>query len=299
MKKKIIVGSRDSKLAVLQTQLVMDMIKESNPNMELELVTMKTTGDRILNKTLDKIGGKGLFVKELDQALMEKSVDVTVHSLKDLPMDVNPNLPLLAFIKRGNPFDCLVMPTDVDIAQMDETLPMGSSSGRRNTQLGDLFSHMKTAPVRGNVITRLEKLDRGDFSSLILARAGLERLGLGNRISKTFTVDEMIPAAGQGILVVQGRLGEDYSWLKDVDNKEARISAMCERAFVRTLDGGCTSPIGAYAQIKSDQTILLHGFYKNVDTGKYGRMSDMANMKQWESLAVNLANKLKEKVDNE
>lgn len=300
MKKKIIVGSRDSKLAVMQTELVMNLIKEVNPDVEMELVTMKTTGDKILNKTLDKIGGKGLFVKELDQALLEKSVDITIHSLKDLPMEVNPELPLLAFVKRGNPFDCLVMPENTEIEQMERKLPIGSSSGRRNTQLKDLYSHMKTAPVRGNVITRLEKLDRGDFSSLILARAGLERIGLESRISKTFTVDEMIPAAGQGILVIQGRKGEDYSWLEAVDNRESRIAALCERAFVRTLDGGCTSPIGAFAEInEKENSILLHGFYKNVETGRYGRMSESAALNQWESLAVTLAEKLKEKIDNE
>lgn len=298
MKKKIVVGSRDSKLAVAQTQLVMDLIKEANPEMELELVTMKTTGDKILNKTLDKIGGKGLFVKELDQALTEKKVDITVHSLKDLPMEVDENLPLLAFVKRGNPFDCLVMSKGKNLDEIDRNLPVGSSSGRRNTQLGDLMAQVKTAPVRGNVITRLEKLDRGDFSCLILARAGLERIGLDNRISKTFTVDEMIPAAGQGILVVQGRKGEDYSWLEPVDNKEARVAAMTERAFVRTLDGGCTSPIGAYAKIDGN-VIELNGFYQNIETGNYGRMTARDNISQWESLAVNTAMRLKEKIDNE
>ena len=298
MKKKIIVGSRDSKLAVAQTRLVMDLIQNANPNLELELVTMKTTGDKILDKTLDKIGGKGLFVKELDQALIEKRVDITVHSLKDLPMEVSEDLPLLAFVERGNPFDCLVMANEKPLNQMDKNLPVGSSSGRRNTQLGELLENVKTAPVRGNVITRLEKLDRGDFSCLILARAGLERIQLDNRITKTFTVDEMIPAAGQGILVVQGRKYEDYSWLEPVDNKESRLAALCERAFVRQLDGGCTSPIGAYAKLEGD-TLVLNGFYQNVETGNYGRMTSKGKAEQWESLAIDTAVKLKEKIDNE
>ena len=298
MKRKIIVGSRDSKLAVAQTRLVIDLIQEANPELELELVTMKTTGDKILDKTLDKIGGKGLFVKVLDQALLDKRVDITVHSLKDLPMEVSDELPLLAFAKRGNPFDCLVMANEKKLGEMDKNLPVGSSSGRRNTQLLDLMEKVETAPVRGNVITRLEKLDRGDFSCLILARAGLERIGLDGRITKTFTVDEMIPAAGQGILVVQGRKNEDYSWLEPVDNKEARIAAMCERAFVRTLDGGCTSPIGAYAELKDDQ-LVLHGFYQNVETGHYGKMTAVDQVNQWERLAVETATKLKEKIDNE
>lgn len=298
MKKKIIVGSRDSKLAVAQTRLVMDLIQEANPELELELVTMKTTGDKILDKTLDKIGGKGLFVKELDQALVEEKVDITVHSLKDLPMEVSDDLPLLAFVERGNPFDCLVVANGKELAEMDRNLPVGSSSGRRNTQLMDMVKDVETAPVRGNIITRLEKLDRGDFSCLILARAGLERIGLDGRITKTFTVDEMIPAAGQGILVVQGRKNEDYSWLEPVDNKEARVAAMCERAFVRTLDGGCSSPIGAYAELVEGE-LVLNGFYQNVETGKYGRMTAKGQAEQWESLAVSTAEKLKEKIDNE
>lgn len=300
MKKKIVVGSRDSKLAVMQTEIVMDMIRKANPDLDLELVTMKTTGDKILNKTLDKIGGKGLFVKELDQALIEKKVDITVHSLKDLPMEIDPELPLLAFAKRGNPFDCLVMPDGIELDQINKELPIGSSSGRRNTQLKEMFSQIKTAPVRGNVITRLEKLDRGEYASIILARAGLERIGLENRISKTFTIDEMIPAAGQGILVIQGRKDEDYSWLESVDDKTARISALCERAFVKTLDGGCTSPIGAFAEVNWEKNnILLHGFYQDVETGNYGRMSDVGEVEHWESLAIDLANKLKEKVADE
>ena len=302
MKRKIIVGSRDSKLAVAQTKLVMDLIEKANPNITLELVTMKTTGDKILNKTLDKIGGKGLFVKELDQALEEKSVDITVHSLKDLPMEVNPNLPLLAFIKRGNPFDCLVMAKDTEIENIDENLPIGSSSGRRNTQLKEIFSNMDTKPIRGNVITRLEKLDKGEYSSLILARAGLERIGLLDRVSKTFTVDEMIPAAGQGILVVQGRKGEDYDFLKAVDHRESRIAALCERAFVRTLDGGCSAPIGAYSYIEENacqEKIVIHGFYENVKTGKYGSMKIKGPVLEYEKLAISLAEMLREKVDNE
>ena len=302
MKKKIIVGSRDSKLAVAQTRLVMNLIKKTNPHMELELVTMKTTGDKILNKTLDKIGGKGLFVKELDQALLEKSVDITVHSLKDLPMEVNQELPLLAFVKRGNPFDCLVMPKNQKIEEMNRNLPIGSSSGRRNTQLGELYEGMSTEPIRGNVITRLEKLDKGKYASLILARAGLERIGLEGRIAKTFTVDEMIPAAGQGILVIQGRKGEDYSFLEKVDHRETRACALAERNFVRTLDGGCSAPIGAYSYVETEggrENIVIHGFYQDVKTGKYGKMMAKGDISQGESLAVDLAKKLKEKVEHE
>ena len=298
MRKKIIVGSRDSRLAVAQTKLVMEKIKQADPELELELVTMKTTGDKILDKTLDKIGGKGLFVKELDKALIDRKVDITVHSLKDMPMEVNPDLPLLAFAERGNPYDCIVLPENVPSEEIRMDLPVGSSSGRRNTQLKDIIKGIKQAPVRGNVITRLEKLDRGDFSALILARAGLERIGLENRISRTFTEDEMVPAAGQGILVIQGRKDEDYSWLMPADHKETRIAALCERAFVTTLDGGCSAPIGAFAKIR-DNRLVLTGFYENTETGKYGKLTGESDIDEYEKLGVSLAHKIKEKVDNE
>lgn len=297
-KKKIIVGSRESKLAVMQTRLVMDEIQRNHPELQLELVTMKTTGDIILDKTLDKVGGKGLFVKELDKALMDKRVDITIHSLKDMPMEVSDELPLLAFFKRGNPYDALVLPKGVDEKDMNMTLPVGSSSGRRNIQLGEIFENYQSKSVRGNVLTRLEKLDSGEYGSLILAHAGLDRLGLEERISRTFTHEEMIPAAGQGILVVQGRAGEDYSYLDCINDKRTEKEALAERAFVRTLDGGCSSPIGAFAQVDKD-TINIYGLYVNVDTGKYKKGSISGDVNDGEKLAVNLAKALKEEVDND
>lgn len=258
--RKIRVGSRESKLAVIQSQLVMDCIKKNHPEIELELITMKTTGDKILDKTLDKIGGKGLFVKELDKALLNKKIDIAVHSLKDMPMEVKEELPIIAFSKREDPRDVLILPKG--IKELNPNLPIGCSSLRRTLQMKKLYPNIEVAPIRGNVITRLAKLDAGEYSALVLAAAGIKRLGLEERITKIFTIEEMLPAAGQGIMAIQGRIGEDYSFLDCVNDLEAEISADCERAFVRELDGGCTSPIAAFSTIEKNM-VTLHCMYED------------------------------------
>ena len=198
--RKIIIGSRESKLAVVQSEMVKKAIEDSHEDIEVEIYTMKTTGDKILDRTLDKIGGKGLFVKELDKALLDRKTDISVHSLKDMPMEVPKELPLLAFSKREDPRDVLVLPQGVHT--LDKTKPIGCSSLRRILQLKELYPDMECKSVRGNVQTRLKKLDSGEYSALILAAAGLKRLGLEARISRYFQPEEMIPAAGQGILAV-------------------------------------------------------------------------------------------------
>ena len=174
-KSKIIIGSRESKLAVLQSEMVRDYIKEKNPEMEVEILTMKTTGDIILDRTLDKVGGKGLFVKELDKALMDGRSILSVHSLKDMPMEVPEELPLLAFSRREDPRDVLVLPEGV--SELDKSKPLGCSSLRRTLQLKKLYPDMEVKSIRGNLQTRLEKLDNGDYAGLVLAAAGLKRLG--------------------------------------------------------------------------------------------------------------------------
>ncbi|MDE7244122.1 MAG: hydroxymethylbilane synthase, partial [Oscillospiraceae bacterium] len=174
---KLIIGSRASRLAVIQSQLVMDAISGAHPDIEPELLTLKTTGDRILDRPLDKIGGKGLFVRELDAALREGRADLAVHSCKDLPADIPADLPLCAFTRREDPRDALVLPAGKD--RLDG--PIGCSSLRRRLQLEALFPGVPTIPVRGNVLTRLEELDNGEFGALVLAAAGLRRLGLEGR----------------------------------------------------------------------------------------------------------------------
>ena len=291
--RKIRIGSRESKLAVIQSEMIMDLIRQAHPEIRLELVTMKTTGDMILDRSLDKVGGKGLFVKELDQALRDHRIDIAVHSLKDMPMDTPEDLPLLAFSKREDPRDALVLPQAED--ENHSGKPVGSSSARRNLQLRRLFDDPQTASVRGNVLTRLSKLDRGDYSALVLAYAGLKRLGLEDRISRVFDPADMIPAAGQGIMVVQGRAGENYDYLDCVNDKKSEVEALTERAFVRALDGGCSSPIAAFAQADEEEVRLIGLYYKEEEddyvTGEIsGRCQD------GESLGRKLALQLKAEV---
>ena len=258
----ITVGSRESKLAVIQSQMVMDCIAKYHPEIELKLTTMKTTGDIILDRTLDKIGGKGLFVKELDAALLDGRADITVHSSKDLPMEISEDLPLVAFSRRADPRDVLVLPegkTEIDFSK-----PIGCSSLRRQLQLKKLFPQAELAPIRGNVITRLSKLDRGDFGALVLAGAGLKRLGLDVRISRYFDTEEILPAAGQAILAVQARKGFDTSFLQEFNDADAEVCLTAERSFVRTLDGGCSSPVAAYATVEGDR-VTLKGMYVTDD----------------------------------
>ena len=291
MNKRIVrIGSRDSKLAVMQTELMIHAVTKYHPEIQFELVTMKTTGDIILNQTLDKIGGKGLFVKELDIALAEGRIDCCVHSLKDMPMEENPDFPITALPKRGDPRDVLVLPQMQHFENI--TAQIGSSSFRRQIQLKKLFPSCHCLPVRGNIITRLQKLDCGEFSSLVLAGAGLQRVGLSERIIRYFSTDEMIPAAGQGILAVQSRKNEDVSFLSCIHNKESEYAALAERAFVRTLDGGCSSPIAAYAQIHGTE-LKLTGLYAKEHQWEYIIDSVIGNTDNAVQLGEQLAQTMK------
>lgn len=264
--RKIVVGSRASALAVAQSMTVVDFLRDALPGVEIRLLTLKTTGDRILNRTLDRVGGKGLFVKELDEALQDGRADLTVHSLKDVPAEIPPSLPLLGFSRREDARDALVLPDGVQAR--NPALPIGSASPRRQLQLRTLFPGCEVRPVRGNVQTRLRKLDAGEFGALVLAAAGLKRLGLESRVSRYFTTAEMIPAAGQGILAVQGRAGEDYSYLDAYFDPDVRAAATCERAFVAELDGGCTSPVCAFACVDAGK-LHLRGLYYEEHAGRY------------------------------
>ena len=205
-------------------------------------MTMKTTGDKILDKALDKIGGKGLFVKELDRALREGRIDISVHSLKDMPMQTPEDLPLLAYAKRGKSLRLPGAARRRDRVGTRPSRPAAPGTGGASSCRG-CMGRCRSRASAGNIHTRLQKLDSGEYGALILACAGLERVGLQRRIHHVFSLDEMIPSAGQGILSVQGRAGEDYSWLKETDDFVSRTEALAERAFVRELDGGCSSPI--------------------------------------------------------
>ena len=288
---KLRIGSRESHLAMIQSQIVMEQIAAAEPEAELELVTMKTTGDKMLDKTLDKIGGKGLFVRELDQALRDGRADFTVHSLKDMPMQVPEDLPLAAFSSREDPRDVLVLPEGA--TELDKSKPIGCSSRRRQLQLKLLFPDMDIQPVRGNVQTRLAKLEAGQFSALVLAAAGLKRLGLEGRISRYFTTEEILPAAGQGILVVQTRRGMDTQCLRLVQDEKTACCAKAERAFVRALDGGCSSPVAAHA-VAEGEKLTLTGFYVSEDERIQRKGSISGGVTEAETLGSTLARILKE-----
>lgn len=285
---KVKIGSRESKLAVEQSNIVMRQLKEKYMNMDIELVTMKTTGDIILNKTLDKIGGKGLFIKELDKALIENKTDISVHSLKDMPMDIDENLPIIAYLKRENPLDVLILPKGTNTIDINK--PIGTSSKRRTFQLKKIYKDYNFKSIRGNILTRLEKLDSGEYSALVLAYAGIKRLNLEHRIHKIFTSDEIIPACCQGIIAIQGKKGQDYSYLEFLNDKYSEYEAKCERSFVRELNGGCSLPISAFATIENN-TIKLKGFY--ADDNNYIIKEKIGNIEDYEKVGIDLAKNFK------
>ncbi|MEG0107419.1 MAG: hydroxymethylbilane synthase [Lachnospiraceae bacterium] len=290
MKNIIRIGSRDSQLAVIQAEIVRNTIKRVHPELKIEIVTMKTTGDLILDRNLDQIGGKGLFVKELDQALMDGRIDISVHSLKDMPMEISEELPILAYTKRDDPRDILLYKPGT------ESIPargvIGTSSNRRTLQLQKIFPSCTFPGIRGNIQTRLKKLEEEPYDGIVLAAAGIRRLGMHSHSSRIFKVTEILPSAGQGILAVQGRREEDDSYLQCVMHPESTIAAKAERRFVQALNGGCSSPIAAYAEV-SGQEIRLTGLYYD-ETAKQSVIETMiGETSHCEQIGEALARQLK------
>ena len=266
MQSVIKIGSRESQLAVRQAEIIRDQIMSFDPGITVEIITMKTTGDKILDKSLEKIGGKGLFVKELDRALMDGRIDIAVHSLKDMPMEENPDLPILAYGRREDPRDVILYRPGLE--ELPEQAVIGTSSRRRMIQMEKLYPGCTFRGIRGNVQTRMRKLETEGYDATLLAAAGLNRLGMEHMISRYFSVDEMIPAAGQGILAVQGRKGEQYGWTDKIDIPQSRAAAIAERQFIRVTGGDCTSPCAAHAQVSGNE-LKLTGLYYNEDTEEY------------------------------
>jgi len=292
--KKLVVGSRESRLAMVQSQSLVDHLRANCPQVAVALETMKTTGDVILDKTLDKVGGKGLFVKELDAALLDRRIDLAVHCVKDMPMDLQPGTAILCWSRREDPRDALVLPEGAKALGARPVI--GTSSLRRSIQIKKLYPNCEIRPVRGNVLTRLKKLDSGEFDALVLAAAGLKRLGLEGRVSRYFEPDEIIPAAGQGILAVQGRAGEEYPELCGFADRAAGLCALCERAFVRELDGGCTSPVCAHATLNGER-LAVRALYWNPETGEARIGTDSGAAAEAEQIGVRLARRLRGEVD--
>ena len=286
-------GSRKSALALAQTHMVMDAIAKAHPDYRLELVPMVTTGDinmKPFSEATDKFGIKGLFTQELEEALLDGRIDVAVHSLKDVPAVQDERLPLIAYFQREDPRDALVLP-EGDAKMQGKVI--GCSSARRRLQLLDLFGNDEVIlPVRGNVNTRLRKLDERQFSALTLAAAGLKRLKLGSRIYRYFSTREIIPAPGQGILACQGRAGGEYAeWIESIHDPLSTDCATAERTFSITLGGGCASPVGAYAEISGNE-MRLTGFFADESRGIKLRNSITGTREDARGLGERLAEKI-------
>jgi hydroxymethylbilane synthase len=235
-----------------------------------------------------------LFVKELEQALANGDIDIAVHSYKDMPYEETDGLAVVALSRREAPFDALVLPEGA--AGMDGEKPVGSSSLRRTIQFNRLFSGFEIKPIRGNIPTRLSKLDNGEYSALILAEAGLNRLSLQKRIYRVFTAEEMIPSASQGIIAVQGRRGESCAFLDSFHNRESEIISKAERQYLKTLGGGCASPAAVYGRLHNNQ-LLVTGMYAGASgNAEIGKIQGDAN--KAELLGETLAKQLIERYKN-
>lgn len=291
MRSFVRIGSRESILAVRQAEIIRERILAYDPEISVEIVTMKTTGDKILDKSLEKIGGKGLFVKELDRALLDGRIDIAVHSLKDVPMEVNPDLPLLAYSRREDPRDVLILRRGLD--RLPENAVVGTSSRRRALQMSKLFPGCTFRGIRGNVHTRMRKLEEEGYDATLLAAAGLKRLGMEHVIGRYFSTEEMIPAAGQGILAVQGRRGETFGWIPALDDPAGRAAACAERQFIRTCGGGCTSPSAAYAEVSGGE-LRIRGLYYDENSGEYREGELCADISRAEQAGEALARRLME-----
>ena len=294
MQSVIKIGSRESQLAVKQAEIIRDQIMSSDPDISVEIIAMKTTGDKILDKSLAKIGGKGLFVKELDRALMDGRIDIAVHSLKDMPMEENPELPILAYGKREDPRDVILYRSGLEA--LPEQAVIGTSSRRRMLQMERLYPGCIFRGIRGNVQTRMRKLETEEYDGTLLAAAGLKRLGMEQVISRYLSVDEMIPAAGQGILAVQGRKGDVHRWIDSIDVRESRAAALAERQFIRVTGGDCTSPCAAHAQVSGNE-LKLTGLYYNEDTEEYSVDVIVADLSKARQAGETLAERMMKKYE--
>jgi hydroxymethylbilane synthase len=266
------IGTRKSPLAMWQAEWVRDRLAEAHPGLAIELCRMETQGDKILDSALSKIGDKGLFTREIERALLDGEVDLAVHSLKDLPTTLPDGLVLGAVCERQSPYDALVAKRARSLDDLPEGATVATSSLRRQSQLLHARPDLKIVDVRGNVGTRLRKLDESDWDALILAQAGLERLGLGARVSCVLDPDVMLPAVSQGALGIEIRAGDADTarWIEPLEHAPTRQATAAERAFLRRLEGGCQVPIGALAT-ESDGVLRLDGMVASIDGLRYLR----------------------------
>lgn len=265
--KNLVIASRESPLAMWQARYIQTQLQLLYPQCTVNILGMTTQGDQILDKTLFKIGGKGLFIKELEQALQDGRADLAVHSIKDVPMMLPEGFALAAIGERANPFDAFISNTYDDLSTLPEGAIVGTSSLRREAQIRARFPHLIIKPLRGNVQTRLSKLDSGEYDAIILAAAGLERLGLENRIRSSLSPSDSLPAAGQGALGIEiaTHRSDLINVLLPLNHAKTAACVTAERALARALGGSCQVPLAAYCTADDQGLLTLHGLVGHPD----------------------------------
>lgn len=252
---KIVIGTRGSKLALWQANWVKQKLETLYPELKIEIEKIKTTGDKILDAPLAKIGGKGLFVKEIEEALLSERVDLAVHSMKDVPTEIPAGLHISAICEREDPRDAFISIDGKSLKELPHGASVGTSSLRRMIQLKALRDDLEIKPLRGNVDTRIRKLKEGQFHAIVLAMAGLKRMGFENMVTELMPEDLMIPAIGQGAIGIETRVDDDFinEIIKPLNHEETAICVLSERAFLSVMGGGCQVPLACHAKIiKSD-----------------------------------------------
>jgi hydroxymethylbilane synthase len=297
MARPLVIGSRGSKLALWQAEQARERLKLLNPGIEINIEIIKTTGD-VKSDPLSVIGGKGVFTKELEDALLDGRIDMAVHSLKDLPTILPDRLSISAICEREDARDALVLRAGFEgsLATLREGAVVGTSSQRRLAQLKALRRDVTVRDLRGNVDTRIRKLDEGQYDAVILASAGLLRLGLRDRISARISINEMLPAVGQGAIAIETRSDDEFTvqTTSKLDHRETRVACLAERAFLRGLGGGCQLPIAAHATIDGD-ALTLDGLVAKPDGSEIWRDSLSGSLDNAEQLGSTLATTLLER----
>jgi hydroxymethylbilane synthase len=294
MKNKLIIGTRRSELALWQANFVATLLKKKFPSIEITLKEVVTKGDRILDKPLETIGGKGLFTKELENELLAGSIDIAVHSLKDMPTGLPEGLSILAIPQRGSVADVLVSRRkEYSLNTLPIHATVATGSLRRKSQLLWWRPDFNIPDLRGNINTRMRKFVESDWDGMVLAKAGLERLGLTGMITHEFSFNELLPAAGQGALAIEGRSDdtEITQITAAINHSETELCTSAERAFLESLGGGCKTPIAAYASIREDK-MILQGLVGSTDGKQQVRYSIEGNPDDAKSLGTLLAGDL-------
>ena len=290
---RLVIASRESALAMWQSQYIRDRLRALYPQTEVSILGMTTQGDQILDVTLSKIGGKGLFVKELETALENGSADIAVHSLKDVPMHLPQGFMLACIGEREDARDAFVSNLYADLAALPAGSVVGTSSLRRESQLRARFPHLKIEPLRGNVQTRLRKLDEGKYAAIILAAAGLKRLGLGTRIRALISSEDSLPAVGQGALGIECRAdrADLKALLAPLHHADTAACVLAERALSRALAGSCQVPLGGFAEIVGSE-LRLRGFVASPDGKRLVRAEKIGSTQDPEALGDAVAQEL-------